>query len=98
MLILNAGIVVGRLEQVYGLEKHFVVNHLGHFLLTTRVLDLVKAAPQGRVVTVGSGNHNERAARWHSVRRALRQGMGGPRLSPFEAGERALFCSSWRNA
>lgn len=59
MLILNAGIVVGRLEQVYGLEKHFVVNHLGHFLLTTRVLDLVKAAPQGRVVTVGSGNHNE---------------------------------------
>ena len=59
MLILNAGIVVGRLEQVYGLEKHFVVNHLGHFLLTTRVLDLVKAAPQGRVVTVGSGSHND---------------------------------------
>ena len=34
MLILNAGVIVDGLEQVYGLEKHFVVNHLGHFLLT----------------------------------------------------------------
>ncbi len=59
MLILNAGIVLGQLEQVYGLEKQFVVNHLGHFLLTNRVLNLVKAAPQGRVVTVGSGNHRD---------------------------------------
>jgi NAD(P)-dependent dehydrogenase (short-subunit alcohol dehydrogenase family) len=57
MLILNAGVVLGKLEQAYGLEKQFVVNHLGHFLLTNRVLDLVKVAPQGRVVTVGSGNH-----------------------------------------
>ena len=59
MLILNAGVIVGGLEQAYGLEKHFVVNHLGHFLLANRVLDLVKAAPQGRVVTVGSGNHHD---------------------------------------
>jgi NAD(P)-dependent dehydrogenase (short-subunit alcohol dehydrogenase family) len=59
MLILNAGIVLGKLEQVYGLEKQFVVNHLGHFLLANRVLDLVRAAPQGRVVTVGSGNHHD---------------------------------------
>jgi NAD(P)-dependent dehydrogenase (short-subunit alcohol dehydrogenase family) len=59
MLILNAGIVLGELQQVYGLEKQFVVNHLGHFLLTNRVLDLVEAAPQGRVVTVGSGNHRD---------------------------------------
>jgi NAD(P)-dependent dehydrogenase (short-subunit alcohol dehydrogenase family) len=59
ILILNAGIILGELEQVYGLEKHFVVNHLGHFVLTNRVLDLVKTAPQGRVVTVGSGNHHD---------------------------------------
>jgi NAD(P)-dependent dehydrogenase (short-subunit alcohol dehydrogenase family) len=59
MLILNAGVVLGKLQQVYGLEKHFVVNHLGHFLLTQRVLGLVEAAPQGRVVTVGSGNHRD---------------------------------------
>jgi NAD(P)-dependent dehydrogenase (short-subunit alcohol dehydrogenase family) len=59
MLILNAGVVLGKLEQVYGLEKQFVVNHLGHFLLTTRILGHVLAAPQGRVVTVGSGNHRD---------------------------------------
>jgi NAD(P)-dependent dehydrogenase (short-subunit alcohol dehydrogenase family) len=57
VLMLNAGIVLGELEQVDGIEKQFVVNHLGHFLLTNRVLDLVKSAPQGRVVTVGSGDH-----------------------------------------
>jgi NAD(P)-dependent dehydrogenase (short-subunit alcohol dehydrogenase family) len=59
MLILNAGVVLGELQQVYGLEKQFVINHLGHFLLANRVLDLVKAAPQGRVVTVGSGSHRD---------------------------------------
>jgi NAD(P)-dependent dehydrogenase (short-subunit alcohol dehydrogenase family) len=59
MLILNAGIVLDRHEQVYGLEKQFVVNHLGHFLLTNRVLDLVTEASQGRVVTVGSGDHRK---------------------------------------
>lgn len=59
ILILNAGVVLGELQQAYGLEKHFVVNHLGHFLLANRVLDLVSAAPQGRVVTVGSGNHHD---------------------------------------
>jgi NAD(P)-dependent dehydrogenase (short-subunit alcohol dehydrogenase family) len=59
MLILNAGIVLGELEQVYGLEKQFVVNHLGHFLLTNRLLDRVTSALQGRVVTVGSGNHRD---------------------------------------
>lgn len=59
ILILNAGIILGELQQVYGLEKQFVVNHLGHFLLANRLLDLVRAAPQGRVVTVGSGNHRD---------------------------------------
>ncbi len=57
MLILNAGIVLRRLEQVNGLEKQFVVNHLGHFILTNRLLDRVRAARQGRVVVVGSGLH-----------------------------------------
>lgn len=57
MLILNAGIVLDGLEQVRGLEKQFVVNHLGHFILTNRLLDRVVAAPQGRVVVVGSGSH-----------------------------------------
>ena len=62
MLILNAGIVLRRLEQVNGLEKQFVVNHLGHFILTNRVLDRVRAARQGRVVVLGSGLHQRAPA------------------------------------
>lgn len=41
-------------ETVYGLEKHFVVNHLGHFVLVNRLLDRLFLAWQGRVVVVGS--------------------------------------------
>jgi NAD(P)-dependent dehydrogenase (short-subunit alcohol dehydrogenase family) len=57
VLILNAGIVLDDWQQAHGLEMQFVVNHLGHFLLTHRLLDRVKAARQGRVVVVGSGSH-----------------------------------------
>ena len=54
-LVCNAGImVVGELRQVRGLEQHFAVNHLAHFLLVNRLLPQVQAAPQGRVVVVGS--------------------------------------------
>jgi len=57
MLICNAGIMALReRELVYGLEKHFVVNHLGHFILVNGLLDLVTSAPQGRVVVLSSGS------------------------------------------
>lgn len=59
MLILNAGITLGDWQQVNGIEKQFVVHHLGHFILTQRLLDRVTAAEQGRVVVVGSGNHRD---------------------------------------
>src|SRR5687767_11903456 len=39
MLILNAGILLGDLEQVNGIEKQLVVNHLSHFILANRLLD-----------------------------------------------------------
>lgn len=57
VLICNAGMLLHELQQVRGLEMQFVVNHLGHFILTNRLLDLVTAAPQGRVVVVGSIAH-----------------------------------------
>jgi NAD(P)-dependent dehydrogenase (short-subunit alcohol dehydrogenase family) len=44
------------LEQVNGIEKHFVTNHLGHFLLTRHLLGPLGRAPQGRVVVVSSGS------------------------------------------
>lgn len=58
VLLCNAGIMaLPELEQRYGLELQFVTNHLGHFRLTTRLLDQVKAAPAGRIVVVSSGAH-----------------------------------------
>ncbi|MGI9291238.1 MAG: SDR family oxidoreductase [Gammaproteobacteria bacterium] len=58
MLVLNAGIMaLPELEQVNGFEKQFYVNHIGHFALTSHLLDQVKAAPQGRVVIVSSSGH-----------------------------------------
>jgi NAD(P)-dependent dehydrogenase (short-subunit alcohol dehydrogenase family) len=58
VLICNAGIMeLPELEQVYGIEKQFVVNYLGHFILTNRLLDQVKAADQGRIVVLSSGRY-----------------------------------------
>jgi NAD(P)-dependent dehydrogenase (short-subunit alcohol dehydrogenase family) len=55
MLICNAGMRGSKQrEQVYGLEKHFVVNHLGHFILVQNLLERLYLAWQGRVVVVGS--------------------------------------------
>ena len=57
-LICNAGIVaVPQLEVVNGVEKHFCVNHLGHFILVNQLMDHVIAAEQGRFVFVSSRAH-----------------------------------------
>lgn len=57
ILICNAGILFREHRQVGELEMHFVVNHLGHFLLANRLMDEIIAARQGRVVVVGSRSH-----------------------------------------
>jgi len=58
MLICNAGIMaLPELEQVDGIEKQLFVNHFSHFVLVNRLLDAVKAAPQGRVVNLSSGGY-----------------------------------------
>jgi NAD(P)-dependent dehydrogenase (short-subunit alcohol dehydrogenase family) len=56
LLVLNAGYFggSGRPELVDGLEKHFVVNHLGHFVLANRLMGRLYMAEQGRVVSVSS--------------------------------------------
>lgn len=55
ILICNAGMRGSKeREQVYGLEKHFVVNHLGHFIFVYNLLERLYLSWQGRVVVVGS--------------------------------------------
>ena len=63
ILMCNAGVMeVPTAEQINGIERHFVTNHLGHFLLTQRLLPLLTAAPQGRVVVVSSGAYKQAPA------------------------------------
>lgn len=57
IVVCNAGVLFSEHRQLDGIELHFLVNHLGHFLLVNRLLDRVLAAPQGRVVTVSSASH-----------------------------------------
>ncbi len=63
ILLCNAGVMeVPTAEQYNGIERHFVTNHLGHFLLTQRLLPQLTAAPQGRVVVVASGAYKQAPA------------------------------------
>ncbi len=55
-LICNAGYLGGGNEKqlINGVEKHFAINHLGHFVLVNRLLDRLVIAEQGRIVVVAS--------------------------------------------
>jgi len=56
ILINNAGYRGGGNERqlINGVEKHFVINHLGHFILTNRLMDRLFISSQGRIVNVAS--------------------------------------------
>ncbi|HWL89163.1 MAG TPA: SDR family oxidoreductase [Polyangiaceae bacterium] len=58
ILVNNAGSVSPtRQVTVDGFEQTFAVNHLGYFLLTTLLLDLLKASAPARIVNVSSVGH-----------------------------------------
>lgn len=57
VLVNNAGARFNDYETtVDGLERTFATNHLGHFLLTALLLDVLLSSA-ARVITVGSGAH-----------------------------------------
>jgi NAD(P)-dependent dehydrogenase (short-subunit alcohol dehydrogenase family) len=57
VLINNAGVASQRGITAQGFERTFGVNHLGHFLFTTLLLDHLRASGGARVVNVSSDAH-----------------------------------------
>lgn len=58
VLVNNAGATFGeRQESVDGIEMTFALNHLGYFLLTNLLADILKSSAPSRVINVSSSLH-----------------------------------------
>ena len=59
VLVNNAGLMMDHEKySENGIEMTFAVNHVGHFLLTTGLIDLLEAGKDARIVHVSSGTHH----------------------------------------
>ena len=73
VLVNNAGIGGARGLTRQGFELTFGVNHLGHFLLSSALLDRLTSSVPSRVVTVASDAHySARGIDWDALRRPAR--------------------------
>lgn len=68
VLVNNAGVYVPeRHVTVDGIEETFALNHLGYFLLTRELLDLLKHSAPARIVNVSSEAHRGAKMQWDDL-------------------------------
>lgn len=68
VLMNNAGVMaLPERRTAQGHEMQFGTNHLGHFALTARVLDLLLSSPDPRVVTTSSQAHRLGKMQWSDL-------------------------------
>ena len=76
VLINNAGAIYARQQlSPDGIELTWAVNHLAPFLLTSLLLDRLKASAPARIVTTSSGAHKDAAIPFDDL--AANRGSGG---------------------
>ncbi len=77
LLVNNAGVAGLRGLTKSGFEMTFGVNHVGHFLFTTLLLERIVASAPARIVNVSSGNHFQATGiDFEAVRRPTRTFIG----------------------
>lgn len=68
LLINNAGIMTCPEARVGNdWESQFAINHLGHFVLTTKLLPILLAAESSRVICLSSSAHSISGIRWDDI-------------------------------
>ncbi len=68
VLINNAGVMIPPYSKTKdGFELQFGVNHLGHFLLTGLLLDVLKSTPNSRIVSLSSLAHKRGAIQFDDL-------------------------------
>jgi retinol dehydrogenase 12 len=87
VLINNAGLAGQRGSTENGFELAFGVNHVGHFALTTALLDRLAASAPARVVTVASDAHYQAGGiDFEAVRRPTASITGMPEYAVSKLG------------
>jgi NAD(P)-dependent dehydrogenase (short-subunit alcohol dehydrogenase family) len=71
VLLNNAGVLAtSRRTTVDGLEHTFATNHMGYFVLTTALLELLKKSAPARIVSVSSRAHLRGTMHWSDLQLA----------------------------